>query len=66
MENTQSPAAEKLLRWSPHIKEMFPVSRAHWLAGVSSGKYPKGIRLSPNVTVWKLSEINQLIESLKA
>jgi predicted DNA-binding transcriptional regulator AlpA len=65
MEITASPAAEKLLRWS-HIKEMFPVSRAHWLAGVASGKYPKGIKLSPKVTVWKLSEINALIESLKA
>jgi len=46
------------------VLERVPVSRSHWWAGVASGKFPKAIKLSDRVTVWKSSDITALIESL--
>jgi len=48
----------------PKVLQRVPVSRSHWWAGVASGKFPKGIKLSDRVTVWKSSDITALIESL--
>jgi predicted DNA-binding transcriptional regulator AlpA len=44
------------------IPALFPVSRSYWFKGVRSGKFPKPIRLSPGVVVWKSSDIDALIE----
>jgi len=35
-----------------------------WLYA-KTGKLPKPIKLSPNVTVWKLSDIEQMLAQLK-
>jgi predicted DNA-binding transcriptional regulator AlpA len=48
----------------PKVLEHVPVSRSHWWAGVASGKFPKGIKLSDRVTCWKASDIQNLIASL--
>ena len=48
----------------PAVLQLVPVSRSHWWAGVASGKFPKGIKLSDRVTCWKSSDIQALIESL--
>ena len=48
----------------PKVLQLVPVSRSHWWAGVASGKFPKGIKLSDRVTVWKSSDIDALIASL--
>lgn len=37
------------------------VSRTTWWAGVKSGLYPKPIKLSPRVTVWRVEDILTLI-----
>lgn len=49
----------------PKVLSLIPVSRSHWWAGVASGKYPAGIKLSDRVTCWKSSDIHKLIASLK-
>jgi prophage regulatory protein len=45
----------------PPIPAMVPVCRATWWAGIKNGKYPKGIKLSPRVTVWRTADILALI-----
>lgn len=44
------------------VLEVFPVSKTHWYEGVKAGKYPAAIKLSPGITVWRASDIRQLIE----
>lgn len=43
---------------------VIPVSKAEWFRGVSAGTFPKPIKLSPRVTVWKAEEIWDLYEKL--
>ena len=47
------------------IKPTIPVSRATWYAGVRSGKYPKPIRLSEGVSVWRASDIDNLCQQIE-
>jgi hypothetical protein len=42
---------------------IIPVCKATWWAGIKVGRYPKGIKLSPRVTVWKIEDIKALIAS---
>jgi len=52
---------EKFLRVK-QVAEMLGVSKsAVWLYA-KQGKIPKGTKLSPRVTVWKASEIAEVIE----
>lgn len=44
------------------VLRFVPVSRSHWWAGVKTGKYPKPIKLSERVTVWRVSDIRKVIE----
>ena len=48
------------------IIQILPISRATWWAGVKSGKFPAGIKLSPRVTVWRASDIEALMVALTA
>ena len=48
------------------IIQILPISRATWWAGVKSGKFPAGIKLSPRVTVWRASDIEALMANLAA
>ncbi len=46
---------------------VIPVSRATWLAGVKSGRYPAPTRaLGPHITAWTVASIRQLIEQASA
>ena len=47
----------------PPIPAIVPVCRSTWWAGVASGRYPKPVKLSPRVTVWKVEDIRHLIIS---
>ncbi len=38
-----------------------PVSKSSWWEGVRTGRYPKPVRLSPGVTVWRVEDIRALI-----
>jgi prophage regulatory protein len=44
------------------ILDIIHVSRSGWWEGVRKGRYPPPIKLSPRVTVWKLSDIRELCE----
>ena len=46
------------------IKEGFDF--VPWWEGVKNGRYPKGIKIGPKVTVWRVEAIRQLIEELQA
>jgi len=44
------------------LAPIIPVSRSTWWDGVSTGRFPKPIKLSPRVTVWRVEDIRALIE----
>jgi len=46
------------------LKPVIPVSRATWWAGVKSGKFPKGILLSPAIRVWSVESIRELMAEM--
>lgn len=52
---------ESVIRW-PDVRQLFPISKSSWEAGVKSGKYPTPIRLGTRAVGWKLKDVLQLIE----
>jgi hypothetical protein len=48
------------------IKGYIPISRSTWYAGVASGRFPKPTenKLGPKITVWRESDIVNLISNL--
>jgi len=44
------------------IPAIIPISKTSWWEGIKQGKYPKGIKLGPRITVWKVEDIRALIE----
>ena len=50
---------------NPVIPALIPVCKTAWYAGIKSGIYPKGIKLSPRVCVWRASDIQALISQAK-
>ncbi len=49
----------------PKVLECIPISRSSWWAGVKSGKYPKGIKLGPKTTAWRVEDIRELLASFE-
>ena len=47
----------------PEVLKLFPISKSAWWAGVKSEIYPKPVKLSPNVTAWRIEDIRDLISS---
>jgi len=47
---------------SPPIPAIIPVARSTFWQGVKNGLYPKPIKLSPRVTVWRVEDIREFIE----
>lgn len=48
------------------ILTLIPVAASTWWAWVAAGKAPKPIKLSPNVTAWRVEDIRDLIARLGA
>ena len=48
----------------PEILSIIPVSKSTWWAGVKTGRFPKGIKLSANTTAWRVVDIQELIQEL--
>jgi prophage regulatory protein len=46
------------------VLSVIPIGRTCWFEGVKSGRYPKGVKLSPRCTGWRAEEIRQLIKDL--
>ena len=47
---------------NPPIPALIPVSKSTWWAGVSSGRFPKPIKLGPRITAWRVEDILALIQ----
>lgn len=48
----------------PDVLKIIPVSRSSWWAGVQEGKYPKGIKLGPRTTAWRVEDIRNLVREI--
>lgn len=46
----------------PPIPPIIPVARSTWWAGVKSGRFPQPVKLGPRTTVWRASDIRNLID----
>lgn len=46
----------------PQVLSLIPVSRSTWWKGVSEGRFPKPVKLSERVTVWRASDVREYIE----
>ena len=38
-----------------------PVSKSTWWAGVRSSRFPKPLKLSPRITVWRVEDILAIV-----
>jgi len=47
----------------PQVLQLIPVCAATWWNGCRDGRFPKGIKISPRVTVWRGTDITALLES---
>ncbi len=47
-----------------NIPAIIPVSRSNWWAGVKSGRYPRPLKLSKRITVWRVEDVRRLIDEL--
>lgn len=47
---------------TPPTPPLIPVGKTSWWEGIKSGRYPKPIKLSPRVTVWRVEDILSLIQ----
>jgi len=50
---------------TPPTPPIIPVGKSTWWQGVKAGIYPKPIKLSPRVTVWRVEDIRAFIEKTK-
>ena len=48
----------------PPTPPIIPVSPASWWTGVKSGIYPSAVKISSNVTAWRVKDIRDLIEQI--
>lgn len=46
------------------VLRLIPVSKATWWNGCKSGYFPKPYKLAPRITVWKVIEIQNFIDSV--
>ncbi len=47
---------------TPPIPAIIPVSKSTWWAGVQSGRFPKPVKLSSHITVWRVEDIRNFID----
>ena len=50
----------------PEVLQYIPVGKSTWWAGIQSGHFPKGIKLTQHTTAWRVEDILRLIEDLSA
>ena len=43
------------------ILKIFPVSKSTWWAGIKDERFPKPVKLSTNITAWRVEDIRDLI-----
>lgn len=42
-----------------------PISKSGFWAGVKNGKFPKPLKISPRVTVWRAKDIHDLLREIE-
>lgn len=47
----------------PIVLAVYPIGRSTWWEGVRAGKYPQPVKLSANITAWRVEQIRKLIEA---
>ena len=52
-------------RANPPIPAIIPVGKSTWWAGIKTGRYPPGVKISPRCTAWRVEHIRALIEITK-
>ncbi|WP_299475780.1 AlpA family phage regulatory protein [uncultured Roseibium sp.] len=40
-----------------------PVSKSTWWAGVKDGRFPRPVKLGERITVWRVEDIRDLLET---
>jgi|GEM_PF-868027 len=58
-----TPSDEELQR-EPVVTKRLGISRSLFWRWIKEGKAPQGIKLGPRITVWKKSDIDELINQL--
>ncbi|CCH49853.1 helix-turn-helix transcriptional regulator [Pseudodesulfovibrio piezophilus] len=48
----------------PQVLQIIPVCKAAWWKGIVEGRYPKGVKLAPRTTAWRVEDIRALIDRL--
>lgn len=51
---------------SPPMEPILPISASSWWAGVAEGRFPKPVKLGPNITAWRWEDIQGLLDHLAA
>jgi predicted DNA-binding transcriptional regulator AlpA len=51
---------------NPPIAPIIPVKKSCWWAGVKSGRFPASVKSGTRLTMWRVSDIRGLVESLDA
>ncbi|MBX3708726.1 MAG: AlpA family phage regulatory protein [Gammaproteobacteria bacterium] len=46
---------------NPPTPALIPIGKSSWWEGIKTGRFPKPIKLSPRITVWRVEDIRQLI-----
>lgn len=50
----------------PEVLAIIPVSRATWYEGIKKGRFPAPVKLGSRVSLWRCSDIEQLVASISA
>lgn len=48
----------------PQVLEIIPVGKSTWWAGVKDGRFPKGVKLGPRTTAWRIEDIRELAREM--
>lgn len=45
----------------PAVLARVPVSRATWLKGVKSGRYPAAVKIGERAAAWRVSDVDKVV-----
>ena len=48
------------------IPGILPISRSAWYKGIKDGRYPKPLKISTRISVWRSTDIQALVDRLTA
>lgn len=59
--HTQSIPSEGFLRLK-QVLQIYPVAPSTWWGMIARGDAPKGVKIGPRATAWRVEDIRQLID----